>query len=53
VHFFNLTSNGARHALIIPASGSARHQQGKGKFSEFYHTEMKDISAKPVIPLNS
>jgi hypothetical protein len=50
---FIVTSNGARHDLTISASGSAHHQQGKGKFSEFRQTELRDISAKAVIPLNS
>jgi len=32
--------------LTIPTSGSACHQQGIRKFSEFHHTEVRDISAK-------
>jgi len=51
--FFILTSNAARQALTISASVSAHYRQGKGKFSEFHLTEVRDISAKAVIPLNS
>jgi hypothetical protein len=51
--FFIITSNAARYALTIPASGSTRHQQEKGQFSEFHLTEVGDISAKAVITLNS
>jgi len=51
--FFILTSNGARQALTIPALGSAYHLQGKGKFSDFHLIEVRDITAKTVIPHNS
>jgi hypothetical protein len=50
---FILTSNGEIHSFTILASGSERHQQGRGKYSKFHLREGRDISAKPVIPLKN